>query len=444
METIGVVVNPIAGMGGRVGLKGTDGKLEEARRRGAEPRAPKRAREALRSLHRRAPDITVYTAAGVMGEYAARDAGYDPVLVYDPAGEDGKSDSTDPASAGTTAADTRAAVSALLERGVDLVLFVGGDGTAVDVASVLEAHASSEESRTDPSEAVAASRDAETPMLGVPAGVKIYSSVFGMTPADAGRIAAEFDRVETREVNDIDEDAYREGEVRTELRAVVPVPVAPDVQSSKQVSSGSVDSLAAGFAREVEPDRTYVFGPGSTVGAIETELGIDPSPLGVDVWRATDGTDESVESSDPAVDGTGREDETDGGGQEGDGGDETGGGDGKKKRGGASGEDRYGRKGEVLARDASESEILAVLEEPVTIVVSPIGGQGFVFGRGNHQISPSVIRRADEITVVATGEKLDEIDSLHVDTDDAETDDRLRGWLRVRTGRFTTRLMNVV
>ncbi|WP_137289743.1 ATP-NAD kinase family protein [Natronorubrum halophilum] len=399
MESLGVVVNPIAGMGGRVGLKGTDGKLEEARRRGAKARAPDRARDALSALHRREPELTVYTAADVLGERAVRDAGYEPVVVYDPiagesdaaAGDDGDADSNgragsvEPAAAETTAADTRAAVRAFLERGVDLICFVGGDGTAVDVAEVIEHDAGSHAADSD--DATSASPDGGgTPMLGVPAGVKIYSSVFAVTPADAGRIIAEFDRVAPREVNDIDEDAYREGEVRAELKAVVPVPVAPDVQSGKQVASGSVDSLASGFAREVDPDRTYVFGPGSTVGAIETELGIEPSPLGVDVWR--DGT--------------------------------------------------------VLARDASESEILEVLTEPVTIVISPIGGQGFVFGRGNHQISPAVIRRADEIEIVASDEKLDGIDSLRVDTDDEDLDETLRGWERVRTGRFTTRLVNVV
>ncbi|RQG89485.1 ATP-NAD kinase family protein [Natrarchaeobius chitinivorans] len=389
MESVGIVVNPIAGMGGRVGLKGTDDTLEEAKRRGAEPRAPDRARKALRALARRKPELTVYTAGGVMGEYAARDAGYEPEIVYVPesaaggesldqtsAGEagresgdeDGQPSPIDPAEAGTTATDTREAVRAFLERDVELILFVGGDGTAVDVASVLEA------------------QDSDVPILGVPAGVKIYSSVFGVTPADTGQIAAEFDRVESREVNDIDEEAYRDGEVRTRLEAVVSVPVAPDVQSSKQLSGGSVDSLAAGFAREVESDRTYVFGPGGTVGAIESELGIEPSPLGVDVWRND----------------------------------------------------------EVLARDASEREILDVLEEPTTIVVSPIGGQGFVFGRGNHQISPAVIDRADEIEVVASEEKLDEIDTLRVDTDDEAIDDDLRGWIQVRTGRFTTRLVKVV
>lgn len=369
MESLGVVVNPIAGMGGRVGLKGTDGKLEEARRRGAKARAPDRAREALEAFARRKPEVGIYTGAGVLGETVARDVGLDPEIVFEPTTD--VSDASDPVAAGTSAADTRATVEALLERGVDLVLFVGGDGTAVDVATVLE------------------NAGASTPMLGVPAGVKIYSSVFAVTPADAGRIAAEFDRVETREVNDIDEAAYREGEVRTELQAVVPVPVAPDVQSSKQLSSGNVDSLAAGFAREIDPERTYVFGPGGTVGAIESELGIDPSPLGVDIWHDD----------------------------------------------------------EVLSRDATEDDILECLESvagSVTIVVSPIGGQGFLFGRGNQQLSPAVIRRADEVDIVASGAKLDGIDALHVDTDDRDLNDELRGWQRVRTGRFTTRLVNVV
>ncbi|ELY88221.1 ATP-NAD/AcoX kinase [Natrialba hulunbeirensis JCM 10989] len=405
MDALGVVVNPIAGMGGRVGLKGTDGKLTEARERGAEPRAPERAREALTSFSRHASDVPVYTAAGIMGEFAARDAGLEPRVVYDPRDESeraGESADTppdptvDPADAETTAADTRRAVRALLESGVDLVLLVGGDGTAVDVAGVLE---------NEP--------DGQTPMLGVPAGVKIYSSVFAVTPRDAGRIAAEFERVESREVNDIDEEAYREGEVRSELKAVVPVPVAPDVQSSKQLSSGSVDALAAGFAREVEPGRTYVFGPGGTVGAIESELGIEPSPLGVDVWRAGSADSEGGGDRNTATDG-----EIDGDGNLDD--------------------------GQLLATDAAEADILDVLESPVTVVVSPIGGQGVIFGRGNHQISPAVLEQVDEIVVVADEEKLAEIPALRVDTDDEAINEELRGWQRVRTGRFTTRLVKVV
>ena len=352
---VGVIVNPIAGMGGRVGLKGTDGKVEEARDRGAEPRAPERAREALAALHERAPQAELLAYGGVMGADEAHDAGFDPEIVGMPAAEE------------TTPADTREAVRAFIERGVDLVLFVGGDGTAVDVAETLDG------------------LDADVPILGVPAGVKVYSSVFAVSPRAAGRIAADFDRTETREVNDIDEDAYREGEVRSELRALAEVPVAEELQSSKQFGGGSVDNLIEAVASEVEAGVTYVLGPGSTVGALKGELGFEGSPLGVDIWRD----------------------------------------------------------GEVLVSDGSETEILDALGERNVIVVSPIGGQGFVFGRGNQQLSPAVIRRCD-VQVIASRRKLDDVGVLRVDTGDPDLDEELRGWERVRVGRFEEHLMKVV
>jgi predicted polyphosphate/ATP-dependent NAD kinase len=375
MRRIGFVCNPIAGMGGRVGLKGTDGKVSEARERGAEPRAPERATEALSALCERAADVELLASGDPMGASEARAAGFSPEVVYEPDGEE------------TTAADTRAAVREFLDRGVDLVLFVGGDGTATDVAETI------------------AERDGETPMLGVPAGVKVYSSVFGVTPADAGRIAATFDATEAREVSDIDEDAYREGEVHTTLRAVVDVPVAEALQSSKQLGGGSVEGLTAAFAEEVEPDTTYVLAPGSTVGAIEEALGVSGSPLGVDVYR-------DVPESEAADSGAGRDAERP-------------------------------ERGELLVRDGSESEILEALGERNVIVVSPIGGQGFVFGRGNQQLSPAVIRRC-EVEIVASRSKLDTIGVLRVDTGDPDLDEELRGWTRVRVGRVERRMMQIV
>ncbi len=361
---VGVVMNPIAGMGGRVGLKGTDGKVEEARARGAEPRAPERAKRAIERLAEVAPDATVSTVAEPMGERAVREAGFRPERVVDPFGGDGADDRPD-----STAEHTRRAVAALNDAGVDLVMFVGGDGTATDVAAALEG--------------------SETPMLGVPAGVKVYSSVFAVSPEDAAEVAASFSRTERREVMDIDEDAYREGEVTPTLRGVAHVPVADDLQSSKQTASGTVESLAAGVAddiREHDGDgSTYVLGPGSTVGAIKAELGFEPSPIGVDVWRD----------------------------------------------------------GAVVVADATESEILAALGDENVIVVSPIGGQGFVFGRGNPQLSPAVIREC-EVTVVASRAKLDDVRALRVDTDDPALDEELAGWVRVRVGRFETRMMKIV
>ncbi|MFB6123738.1 MAG: ATP-NAD kinase family protein [Haloferacaceae archaeon] len=346
---IGVVVNPIAGMGGRVGLKGTDSKVAEARERGAEPRAPDRARRALDAL----PEaVEILTWGDPMGAGVARDAGFDPEVL-------GRPEETE-----TTAADTRRAVAAFVDADVDLVLFVGGDGTAADVAEAL--------SGTD------------VPMLGVPAGVKVYSSVFAVSPEDAAAVVTSFERTERREVLDIDEDEYREGEVHPELRAVARVPVGEQLQSSKQLGGGTVEALAEGVAADVEPGVTYVLGPGSTVGAVKEALGFEGSPLGVDVWRD----------------------------------------------------------GALLVRDASEREILAHLGERNVVVVSPIGGQGFVFGRGNPQLSPDVVRQC-EVCVVASRTKLDQLGELHVDTDDPELDEELRGWVKVRVGRFEHRLMKV-
>jgi NAD+ kinase len=357
MRRIGVVVNPIAGMGGRVGLKGTDGKVSEARERGATPRAPGRAREALEALAETGADVEVFAAAGEMGEDEARAAGFEPTVVGPPL--DGREE--------TDAADTREAIRAFVEEGVDLILFAGGDGTAVDVAETLSA------------------LDDETPILGVPAGVKIYSAVFGVTPRAAGRVAGTFETVEEAEVNDIDEDDYRDGEVHTELRAIATVPVAEQRQSGKQLGGGSVEAAAEGFLDGVSAGVTYVLGPGSTVGRIKRGLGFEGTPLGVDVWRD----------------------------------------------------------GEVLVRDGAESDILGALGADNVVVVSPIGGQGFVFGRGNQQLSPAVLRQSD-VEIVASRRKLDDIGVLRVDTGDPEVDESLRGWHRVRVGRVEQRLVEVV
>lgn len=355
---IGVVVNPIAGMGGRVGLKGTDGKVAEARALGATPRSPGRAVDALKSLRRHGASVEIELLAfgGQMGADEAREAGFVPQVVGEPALLE------------TSAQDTRAAVRRFVAAGVDLILFVGGDGTAVDVARTLDELGS------------------DIPILGVPAGVKTYSAVFAVNPPAAGRVAANFERVEQREINDLDEEAYRAGLVRAELRAVANVPVDDELQGSKDVLGGDgMEGIAAGFLDHVEAGVTYILCPGSTVGAIKKALQFDGSPLGVDVWRA----------------------------------------------------------GDVLVTDANEEQILAHLGERNVIVVSPIGGQGFIFGRGNQQVSPDVIRRA-EVEVVASRQKLHDLSVLRVDTGDPRLDESLRGWIKVRIGRFEYRMVKVV
>jgi predicted polyphosphate/ATP-dependent NAD kinase len=360
---LGFLVNPIAGMGGRVGLKGTDGKVADAVARGAAPRSPARASRALSRLADHGADIDLVTAGEPMGAAEARAAGFEPTIAFEPTIGDAAA-VTDGVST-TTASDTASAVAAFVDHGVDLVVFVGGDGTAVDVAEGLA--------------------DTGVPMLGVPAGVKVYSSAFAVSPEAAADVAVEFDRTEQREVMDIDEDAYRAGEVSPELRAIAAVPVADDLQSAKQRGGGTVSALAEGIASSVDPETTYVLAPGSTLGAIKTALGFEGTPLGVDVWRD----------------------------------------------------------GQVLAADASEAEILDSLGETNTIIVSPIGGQGFIFGRGNPQLSPAVIRQAS-VAIVASQSKLDDLRVLRVDTDDPELDAELRGWRTVRVGRVETRMLRIV
>ncbi|MHC1626126.1 MAG: ATP-NAD kinase family protein, partial [Methanoculleaceae archaeon] len=201
--TIGFVINPIAGMGGTVGLKGTDGLMDEALRRGAVPRAGIRAREMLTLLP--GHGLRILTCGGEMGESVLREAGIrDYRIVHEPA---------DP----STAADTRAACRAFGEEGVDLILFCGGDGTARDVLDAV---------------------GRRVPVLGVPAGVKMYSGVFATRPATAAEIISHIADLPLREaeVMDVDEDAYREGRLSTRLYGYATVPYLPGrVQGGKCV-----------------------------------------------------------------------------------------------------------------------------------------------------------------------------------------------------------------
>ena len=360
MTKVGLIVNPIAGMGGRVGLKGTDGEaaLARARELRAPREAPARAVEALRVLAAGAGEVCIVTCPGEMGEDEARSAGFSPTVI------DGE------AAGRTTGADTRRAAREMVRRGVDLLLFAGGDGTARDVLDAIG--------------------DAAT-ALGIPAGVKIHSAVFGATPRDAGRAALAFVRdgpgaTRMAEVMDIDEDAFRRGALSARLYGYLRTP--DDNARLQAAKDGGVESgdravrdLAAAVAAKMEPGVTYVMGPGSTIAAVMDALGLEGALLGVDVVRD----------------------------------------------------------GEVVASDAGEGQILDLVDgADARIVVTVIGGQGHVLGRGNQQISPQVVRAVgpDNIIVAATRDKLASIHSrpLLVDTGDPALDSELAGYRRVITG----------
>ena len=367
MLKVGFVVNPVAGMGGAVGLKGTDGEsvLREAIRRGARRLAAGRAAEALRSVARAGADVLFLTCKGEMGEDAFRAAGM-PCDVSCGHGD------------ATSAQDTRDAVRTFMSRGVDLLAFVGGDGTARDVLS---------------------EAGDRLPMVGVPSGVKMHSAVFVNTPSELGPLLLEFSQsgaVREAEVMDIDEESFRGGEVRAKLFGVALTPDSPGhLQSGKQsYASGTAKDEAEEIAQYIsdtmEPGVTYIIGPGSTTAKIAEAIGQPKTLLGVDVYR-----------------------------------------------------------GRVRVRaDASEADLLDELRShaDARMIVSPIGAQGFFFGRGTQQLSPQVIRSVgtETVTVISTPSKLRGTPALRVDTGDKALDEELRGGLKVLTGYKRRRLVKVV
>ncbi len=359
MFTLGLIINPLAGVGGSVALKGSDGE-ETARRAlalGAVPKAGERTAQALSVLT--GLSFRLCCAPGEMGADIARDLGFEPEVIGEI--EVGH----------TCAEDTRRVAREMQQAGVDLILFAGGDGTARDIC-----------------EAVSDS----IPVLGVPAGVKIHSGVYAVTPRAAGEIVAMLVRGELvtlrdQEVRDIDEEAFREGMVRARYYGELLVPEEGRyLQHVKNGSGREIEELVLGdIAAEVvetmEDDVFYVMGSGTTVQAVMDELGLPNTLLGVDLVRNN----------------------------------------------------------ELVASDLTADQLLNTIgDQPTRILITVIGGQGHIIGRGNQQLSPELLRRIgrDNLIVVASKTKLKALEGrpLIVDSGDGELNHQLSGLIRVITG----------
>lgn len=261
-KTLGLIVNPVAGMGGRVGLKGTDGPevLQEARRRGAQPVSSERAALALKRLAASTTAFRLITGSGELGENVARAAGIDPVVVY----------TSSPGS--SRPEDTRNAALVMAYAEVDLLLFAGGDGTARDVLGAVSDR---------------------VPILGIPTGVKMYSAVFGNSPENAASVAVRFInaepsvRLRDAEVMDIDEAAMRNDQVSARLYGYAVSPYERHLtQNAKAGSiaseSLSLDAVSRQIVREMKAGCIYLLGPGTTTRRVMNELGLPSTLLGVD------------------------------------------------------------------------------------------------------------------------------------------------------------------
>ena len=352
MKKIGLIVNPIAGMGGAVGLKGTDGEetLKKAIDLGARPIAPERAKIFLSHLKGMHLEICLLAAAGIMGEWEAKEIGFSCI----PIGQ---------AKEKTGPLDTKRSAKMMMEKSVDLIVFCGGDGTARDLMDAV---------------------DLKIPVLGVPTGVKMHSAVFAHTPKAAAQIVARFVSnklpLKEAEVMDVDEEAFRYGRLSAKLYGYMLVPYEMKyVQNIKMPSSRSESELRNQAAiavylieKVLQPDIIYILGPGTTTRTITDLLDEKKTLLGVDLLL--------------------------------------------NKR--------------IIAKDVNEKEILRYIKNrDAKIIVTPIGGQGFIFGRGNQQISPRVIRKVgkENIIVISTKSKLRNIQFIRVDTGDPDLDEELRG-----------------
>jgi len=282
-----------------------------------------------------------------------------------------------------TANDTKNAIRLMCEQEVDLIVVCGGDGTMIDVLEVM-------------------GQNMPIPVLGVPTGVKMHSAVFAVNPKAAAKIALQFlwDELTVREaeVMDVDEEAYRQNRLSADLKGYLLVPFEPTLLQGCKVGSPPTidegldrDAIARRIIEEMTPETLYILSAGTTVAAITDNLGVKKTLLGIDLLQ-------------------------------------------NKK---------------ILKLDVNEQQILDKIKEhkrECKIIVSPIGCQGFIFGRGNQQVSPKVIREVGglkNVIIVATPFKISTLDILRVDTGDATLDNSLKGYVRVVSGYHEQQVMRV-
>ena len=362
MKKIGLIVNPIAGMGGSVGLKGTDGEIyKKAIELGAKPTTPQRIEKTLASIKRK--DLYFLVAPGKMGEDYIKKFDFK----YEVVSEIGEE---------TNATDTKRIVKQMLEKSIELLVFVGGDGTARDVYDVL---------------------GLTIPVVGIPSGVKMFSPVFALSPSAAAEIInTAGNQFIDKEVLDIDEEAFRKNKIAAKLYGYLKVPKNITLLQAKKepsnVSKSEEDvkeEIADYLIENQEKETLYILGPGTTLKTIADKIGVEKTLLGIDAIF----------------------------------------------------------NGQLVGTDLNEKGLLRLIKKyyKIKVVLTPIGGNGFVFGRASKQFTPEVLKLIGEenVIVVATEDKISRLECLRVDTGDAETDNNLKGHIKVITGYKTETIIEI-
>lgn len=386
METkkkkIGFILNPYAGIGGKAGLKGSDNykKIEKLLLEGCERTAPKRAESCMSKI----ADLTASLVAGDKGSVGEKN-----FSILSAPGDMGEALLEKlkipcdvvlcPKAHTSSAEDTKLCAQIMKEQGVDLLVFCGGDGTARDICEAV---------------------GTDVTVLGIPAGVKMYSACYACNPYQAGEMLAGWLEgkemsYEMREVLDIEEKDLDSRNVSPQLYGFLEVlSDGKHLQKAKELDLGSGESatiIARAAILRMEKDWVYIIGPGGTT------------------WKIKELLCENDEQED-----TGK----------------------KNVHGTVRGVDVI-RNGKIILRDANERELWDCVNSysHIKILVTCIGGNGFLLGRGNQQISPRVIRKVgkEQIEIVATKEKLAGLGGqpMHVDTGDADADEYLKGYYKI-------------
>lgn len=364
---LGLLINPYAGIGGALALKGSDGVeiRTKALALGAPQLAMQKATIALQQITSLLEHVHIYTGSGQMGESVLQTMACEYSVIHEVINTHGDVSTSEPT-------DTIALINKLNEAKIDLLLFAGGDGTARNICSAL---------------------NYQIPVVGVPAGCKIHSSVYAITPKGAGLVASqvikgELVSLQQGEVRDIDETRFREGQVIAKHFGEMLVPAELSyIQAVKMGGKESDELLIDDICEYVQelmldqPDTYFVMGSGSTVDAIMSAASIDNTLLGVDIVCNQ----------------------------------------------------------KLIASDVNANELINLTRNRATkLIITVIGGQGHILGRGNQQLSPAFIRQIGKanIILVATKSKLQALADrgLISDSGDMCLDAELAGPISVITG----------
>lgn len=364
---LGLVINPFAGIGGQAALKGSDGSeiVSQAQAKGYQGRGEDRAVQTLSLIAPYQRRIRLYTWGGAMGENAATRAGFTPEVIGRQSSEVSNSN------------DTQIAAKALMEHGVDLILFAGGDGTARDIFTAIGDN---------------------FPALGVPAGVKMHSGCYAISPRGAGeivRLLLDGDLVDIgpAEVRDLDEELVRQGRVAARYFGELQVPregqfLQHTKDSGREVESLVLADIAADVVEQMDDKTLYILGPGTTTKAVADELGINKTLLGVDLVMAGNLERADIDAQD--------------------------------------------------LRGYLQSYWDVDRQRPVKIILTATGGQGHLLGRGNQQLTPDILRAVgrDNLITLATKTKLTGLQGrpLLLDSGDETLDQEWSGYLSMITG----------